>query len=108
MVFYENSGMTTGKLQTKVLIVHRFTQAMVTNYEKITPLPEVEIVMDMDGFGSKEKKENTYARVIVPEPVQFTGIKLFYKNDLKPPSTGMLTPAEVLSLTPSPIYIQYQ
>jgi hypothetical protein len=95
-------------LPPKVLIVHRFTSDMVTNYQKIQPLPEVEIVMDMDGFGSKEKKENTYARVIIPEPVQFTGIKLFYKNDLKPPSTGMLTPAEVLSLTPSPIYIQYQ
>lgn len=95
-------------LPPKVLIVHRFTQDMVTNYQNIQPLPEVEIVMDMDGFGSKEKKENTYARVIVPEPVQFTGVKLFYKNDLKPPSTGMLTPSEVLSLTPAPIYIQYQ
>ena len=26
----------------------------------------------------------------------------------KPPSTGMLTPAQVLSLTPAPSYIQYQ
>lgn len=95
-------------LPPKVLIVHRFTQAMVTNYEKIQPLPEVQIVMDMDGFGSKEKKRGTYSRVIYPEPVQFTGIKLFYKNDIKPPSTGMLTPSEVLKLTPSPIYIQYQ
>jgi len=40
--------------------------------------------------------------------VQFTGIKLFYKNDLKPPSTGMLTTTQVLNLTPAPIYIQYQ
>jgi hypothetical protein len=92
----------------KILVVHRFTQDMVTNYKKIQPLPEVQIVMDMDGFGSKEKKENTYSRVIVPEPVQFTGIKLFYKNDIKPPSTGMLTPAEVLQFIPAPIYIQYQ
>lgn len=95
-------------LPPKVLVVHRFTQAMVTNYEKIQPLLEVQIVMDMDGFGSKEKKYGTYSRVIYPEPVQFTGIKLFYKNDIKPPSTGMLTPEEVLKLTPAPIYIQYQ
>ena len=95
-------------LPPKVLIVHRFTQDMVTNYKKITPLPEVQIVMDMDGFGSKAKKYGTYSRVIVSEPVQFTGIKLFYKNDNKPPSTGMLSPAEVLKLTPTPVYIQYQ
>ncbi|MGD0328254.1 MAG: hypothetical protein ABSB00_00895 [Minisyncoccia bacterium] len=95
-------------LPPKILIVHRFTQDMVTNYKKIQPLREVEIVMDMDGWGSQAKKEQTYNAVIYSEPVQFTGIKLFYKNDLKPPSTGMLTPAQILSLTPAPIYIQYQ
>ena len=95
-------------LPPKILVVHRFTQAMITNYKKIQPLPEVQIVIDMDGFGSKDLKKGTYTRVIYPEPVQFTGIKLFYKNDIKPPSTGMFTPAEVLKLTPAPIYIQYQ
>jgi hypothetical protein len=95
-------------LPPKVLIVHRFTEDMVTNYKKIAPLPEVEIVMDMDGWGSQAKKINTYQRVIAPEPVQFTGLKLFYKNDLKPPSTGLLTTSQVLGLTPAPIYIQYQ
>lgn len=95
-------------LPPKILVVHRFTEDMVTNYEKIEPLPEVQIVMDMDGWGSQAKKKGTYKAVIYPEPVQFTGIKLFYKNDLKPPSTGLLTTAEVLKLTPAPIYIQYQ
>jgi hypothetical protein len=98
----------TYHLPPKILVVHRFTSDMVTNYKKIQPLPEVQIVMDMDGWGSQAKKKNTYSRVIAPEPVQFTGIKLFYKNDIKPPSTGMLTTSEVLNLTPAPIYIQYQ
>lgn len=98
----------TYHLPPKVLVVHRFTQAMVTNYKKIQPLPEVQIVMDMDGWGSQAKKKGTYNRVVAPEPVQFTGIKLFYKNDIKPPSTGLLTTDEVLKLTPTPIYIQYQ
>jgi hypothetical protein len=95
-------------LPPKVFVVHRFTKAMVTNYEEIRALPEVQIVMDMDGWGPKAKKFGTYYAVIYPEPVQFAGIKLFYKNDLKPPSTGLLTPEEVLTLTPAPIYIQYQ
>jgi hypothetical protein len=95
-------------LPPKILVVHRFTEDMVTNYQKITPLPQVEIVMDMDGWGSQAKKINTYERIEAAEPVQFTGFKLFYKNDLLPPSTGMLTPQQVLQLSPQPSYIQYQ
>ena len=96
------------KLAPKVLVVHRFTYDMVTNPQNIAPLPEVEVVMDMDGWGEPAKKFNTYKRVVAPFPVQFTGMKLFYHADLRPPSTRMLTPQEVLGLTPAPIYIQYQ
>lgn len=95
-------------LPPKVLIVHRFTQRMVTNYQNIKPLPEVQIVMDMDGWGPPAKKINTYKQFIYPEPVQFTGFKIFYKNDLKAPSTRILTPADVLQLSPRPLFIQYQ
>ncbi len=95
-------------LPPKILVVHRFTEDMVTGYRQIKPLPEVEIVMDMDGWGFPAKKINTYEYVIAPEPVQFTGFKLFYRADLRPPSTRMLTPQEVLKLTPAPSFIQYQ
>jgi hypothetical protein len=95
-------------LPPKILVVHRFTEDMVTNYQNITPLPQVQIVIDMDGWGSQAKKLNTYERIEAAEPVQFTGFKLFYKNDLLPPSTGMLTPAQILQLSPQPSYIQYQ
>jgi hypothetical protein len=95
-------------LPPKVLVIHRFTKDMVTNYKKIMPLPEVQIVMDMDGWGSPQRKQNTYYHVISSEPVQFTGFKLFYKNDLKEDPPRLMTPAEVLKLQPQPIYIQYQ
>lgn len=95
-------------LPPKVLVIHRFTQNMVTNYRNIRPLPEVQMVVQMDGWGSQAKKRGTYTRVVAPEPVQFTGLKIFYKNDIKPPSTGLMTTEEILGLTPAPIYIQYQ
>ena len=95
-------------LPPKVLIVHRFTQPMVKNYALIAPLPEVQIVIDMDGWGSPARKIGTYKAFITTEPVQFTGFKLFYKNDLKAPSTRLLSPAEVLTLKPQPSFIQYQ
>ncbi len=95
-------------LTPKILVVHRYTEAMVTNYQNIKPLPEVQIVMDMDGWGPKAKKINTYRQFIYPEPVQFTGFKLFYKNDVLNPGTTLMTPEDLLKLNPIPIYIQYQ
>jgi hypothetical protein len=95
-------------LPPKILIVHRFTHDMLTGSKNIKPLPEVQIVEDMDGWGTQAKKIGTYTNVVAFEPIQFTGFKLFYKNDLLKPSTGMLTPQQVLNLTPSPSFIQYQ
>lgn len=95
-------------LPPKILVVHRFTEDMVTNYQHIKPLPEVQMVLQMDGWGSPQRKQNTYNTVINPEPIQFTGFKIFYKNDLKEDPPRLMTPAEVLRLTPSPIFIQYQ
>jgi hypothetical protein len=95
-------------LPPKILVVHRFTQKMVTDYHKIKPLPEVQVVMNMDGFGNKTLKKSTYHDYIFKEPVQFTGFKLFYKNDTKGNSAGLYSPEELLRFTPKPIYIQYQ
>lgn len=95
-------------LPPKILVIHRFTQHMVTNYQNIETVPEVTNVMDMDGWGSPAKKINTYNQIVAPEVIQFTGFKLFYKNDLWPPSTGMMKPAQVLNLDPVPLFIQYQ
>ena len=95
-------------LPPKILIVHRFTKKMVTNYKNIKLHKEVQIVMNMDGWGEPDLKTGTYRNFIYPEPVQFTGFKLFYKNDLKKAPHHMLTPTEVLKYKPYPIYIQYQ
>ena len=96
------------KLPPKIFIVHRFTQRMVKNYNKIVLHPEVQIVMNMDGWGGPMLKYDSYRAYIYREPVQFTGFKLFYKNDLKPAPHRMLTPPELIKLKPQPIYIQYQ
>ena len=95
-------------LPPKILIVHRFTKRMVTNYKNIKLHPEIQLVINMDGWGEPDLKLGTYRNFIYPEPVQFTGFKLFYKNDLKKPPHHMLTPEEVLKYKPYPIYIQYQ
>jgi len=96
------------QLPPKILVVHRFTQAMIRNYKNIKPTPEVQVVIDMDGWGAKSRKLTTYHEYVSKEPVQFTGFKLFYKNDYRETGSSMMTPAEVMKLKPRPVYIQYQ
>lgn len=95
-------------LPPKILVVHRFTRPMVTNYKQIKLQPEVQVVMDMDGWGAQARKINTYKQFVYGEPVQFTGFKLFYKNDFREPKSRIMTPEEVLKLKPKPMYVQYQ
>ena len=95
-------------LPPKVLVIHRFTQGMIKDYKAIRIQPEVQLVVDMDGWGAPARKINTYKQFAFAEPLQFTGFKLFYKNDLKEPPNRMLAPKELLALKPVPMYIQYQ
>ena len=91
------------QLPPKMLVVHRFTYNMLKNASRIKRDPRVQVVIDMDGYGSPGSKMGAYRWFVVRHPVQYTGFKLFFKND-KP----MLKPQEVLELYPKPMYIQYQ
>jgi len=98
---------TSEKLPPKVLVVHRFTRDMVTGYKRIKLDPRVQIVMNMDGWGPPSLKRESYRAYVYKYPVEYTGFKLFYKNDTKK-GDRLMTPASVLALNPMPLYIQYQ
>lgn len=95
-------------LPPKILVIHRFTQGMVSGYDRIKKVPEVQVVIDMDGWGNKILKRSTWLRYIFKEPVAFAGFKIFYKNDTKTGQDQLYTPEELLKFIPKPIYIQYQ
>jgi hypothetical protein len=98
---------TAEHLPPKVLVVHRFRRDMLTGYKRIELDPRCQIVIDMDGWGTPKIKIDSYREYVFKYPVEYTGFKLFYKNDTKRGST-MMTPEDVLALNPRPFYIQYQ
>jgi hypothetical protein len=98
---------TEKKLPPKVLVVHRFTRPMLRGFDQIKLDPRVQVVIDMDGWGAPWLKFDSYKEYVAKEPVQFTGFKLFFRNDTKK-GDKLLTPMEVLQLKPKPVYIQYQ
>lgn len=90
-------------LPPKVLIVHQFTTGMLPDKDAIWTSPVLDIVLDMDGFGSPALKRHTYRTVLRQRELEYTGFKLFYIQD-----TNMLQPADVLALNPSPAVVIYQ
>jgi hypothetical protein len=86
-------------LSDKMLIVHRFTEGMLTRSELIEDRPRVRLVVDMDGFGPAEVKRVKYGWYA--EPAEYAGIKLFFKQD-----TDLMTEVDVLSLSPNVIIYQ--
>jgi hypothetical protein len=96
-------------LPPKIFMIHRFTKGMITNYQDIKLHRELQTVIDMDGWGPPDLKKGTYRYWINEQPVQFTGFKLFYVNDVeKSGQKEMLSRQEIMKLKPRPIYIQYQ
>jgi hypothetical protein len=104
---YLSELVKTNNLSPKVLVVHRFTRPMLTNAKNIQPTSEVQVVVQMDGFGAQANKLNTYKQYIYKEPVQFAGFKIFYKND-RANGQKILESKDLLKLSPKPSYIQFQ
>jgi hypothetical protein len=90
-------------LPPKVLIVHRFTESMVTNAWAISHDPNVQVVVTMDGFGPPALKLAQYRSYVHDEGVGYSGIKLFYHHD-----NPLLTPGQVVGLDPHPDVVIYQ
>jgi len=104
---YLDGLVKANNLPPKILIVHRFTRNMLTGAKNVKPNPRVQVVLNMDGWGNPWLKFDSYRDYVAREPIQFTGFKLFYHNDTKK-GEPLLTPGELLRLTPQPMYIQYQ
>ncbi len=87
----------------KVLVLHQFRGDVFPDKPKIKPVSGVQMVVMMDGFGGTEAKVGNYGAFVRDEPIQFGGIKLFYKQD-KP----VMAPKEIIALSPSPLVVSYQ
>jgi hypothetical protein len=94
------------RLPNKILVVHQFRPDMLKNKAAIRPSEWVETVIDADGFGSPFLKRDQWDRVIRDDNVPRAGIKLFYKHDAR--SGGLMSEADVMALTPTPLVIIYQ
>jgi hypothetical protein len=103
-----------GIKKKKILIVHRFTEKMISDKKAVKLYDQIDLVMNLDGHGSPQLKVNTYNALYAAEVSSKIagGFKLFFIED-KP---SMMTPKQVLGLEAvgaskikhPPTYINYQ
>lgn len=87
----------------KMLLVHQFHYSMIEDKDQIEPIVGVDLVIDEDGFGTPDMKRETYDVVITQQPIEYHGIKLFYKQDVP-----LMTAEEIMALEPTPDVVIYQ
>jgi hypothetical protein len=96
-------------LPQKLLLVHQFTEGMVTDDEQIVPRPGVALVSNIDGFGAPDIKIGVYKQLTSALQApgihagEHIGVKLFFKED-----ESLLAPRSVLSLRPRPDVVVYE
>ena len=96
-------------LPQKLLLVHQFTEGMVSDGTSIVSRPGLAIVSNVDGFGTPELKTGVYRQLTAPDVLpsgtagNHTGFKLFYKED-----TDLMSPQAVMGLRPRPELVVYE
>lgn len=88
-------------LPQKPLVLHQFTPEMITARASLVVPTDLALVNHTDGFGTIPTKVRKYGELA--DPRMHPGFKVFYRQDV-----GVMSPAQVLALSPAPDYISYQ
>ncbi len=90
-------------LPKKMLLVHQFQAEMITGKSELAEVREVDLIIDVDGYGAADAKVAGYEQFAGRENAEFSGIKLFYQQD-----PDLLSPEAVVRLRPAPDVVIYQ
>lgn len=104
---YLSELVTAHQLPEKALVVHVLRPDILRSPGALRAHSGVAMVKSVDGIGGAEAKTSTYLRVMKGTPEFFRpGFKLFFSEDAK--AGPLMTPTQVLALTPKPDYVLYE
>jgi hypothetical protein len=94
-------------LPEKVMVYHQLATSIVSRPEDVHVHPGVAVVVTVDGIGTPAAKTDTWLRVNAVTPATtHRGFKLFFDEDAA--KGPLMTPGQVLALTPTPVYVVYE
>ena len=91
------------ELPPKLLVLHQFRPSMLANPEAFHGMAEVEITIDMDGWGHKHVKFDGYRKFALADYAERSAFKLFIKWDIP-----LLTVEQITAMDHLPDYVIYQ
>lgn len=100
---YLSSLVARKHLPDKLLVVHQFTLSMLPDRANIARPAGLEVALHADGLAAPAGKIRVYHKLAFPCPPFHAGFKLFFHAD-----TGLMTPAQVMNLSPQPEIVTYQ
>ncbi len=95
-------------LPEKALVFHQVNSHVVKDEAALAAYPGVALIKGVDGLGPKGAKIKTYNFLVKGmAPFVHAGFKLFFDEDT---ANGgkLMTPEEVLALSPEPEYVMYE
>ncbi len=105
---YMGAIVKEGNLPEKALVFHQLNRYVVKDESVVLPQPGVVIIKSVDGLGPKHAKILTYNDLMkTMAPGVHPGFKLFLDED-KRIGGKVMTPAEVMALTPQPEYVMVE
>ncbi len=95
-------------LPEKALVFHQVNRGVLKDEPQLNPVPGVAFIKSVDGLGPVHSKIETYDYLMLTRKSGVhAGFKLFFDEDTRN-GQRMMTPKEVLALTPQPEYVMYE
>jgi hypothetical protein len=105
---YLSSIVDDADLPEKVLVFHQVNTWVLKGEAEIVQHPGVVMIKSVDGLGPSGTKVKTYNTLVSTMTAGVhAGIKLFFDEDTKG-GHKLMTPDQVLALTPMPEYVMYE
>jgi hypothetical protein len=104
---YMGSIVKEGNLPEKVLVFHQLNRFVVKDEAAVVPQPGVVVIKSVDGLGPKHAKRVTYDDLMkTTASGVHAGFKLFLDEDSR--LGKVMSPAEVMGLSPQPEYVMVE
>jgi hypothetical protein len=105
---YLSTLVTEGNLPEKALVFHQVNRGVLKDEVELKPLPGVAFIKSVDGLGPVHSKIETYDYLMVTmKRGVHPGFKLFFDEDTRG-GNRIMSPKEVLALSPQPEYVMYE
>ncbi|WP_313025405.1 hypothetical protein [Mobilicoccus sp.] len=96
-------------LPEKIMLYHMIRVNWVRNHDALEDRKNLAFVLSVDGIGDQQLKEGTWKVLMGVKPAfVHPGFKLFYQEDTAQKGWKLMTPEQVLALTPTPDYVLYE